>query len=136
MVLRGSDGTMIVAACRQLTACADTLKAELAAIEEGLTMALHWTTVPIVLKSDCMEAINLIAVGAPNLSRYAMRVSNIRDSIKEREIAIAKVSRVANLVSHSLAALGRVQERNAVWLQNPPSQIADAIMADCNILFN
>ncbi|KAM0898194.1 hypothetical protein ACQ4PT_022084 [Festuca glaucescens] len=133
MILRRTNGSVIFAACRQLIACADALEAELAAMEEGLALTLHLMTESIVLESDCAEAIKLVADGAPNLSRYAMRVSTIKGSIMEREIAITKVSREVNCASHTLATLGKMQDRTEVWLQNYPPEIADAVMADCNI---
>lgn len=33
---------------------------ELKAMEEGLTLALHWTHLPLVVESDCMEALELL----------------------------------------------------------------------------
>jgi ribonuclease HI len=131
MLLRDHNGEVIVAACRQLRSCADALEAELAAMEEGLALALHWTQGAIILESDCSEAIKLVMGGGPNLSRYAMRISIIRERIKEREIGINKINRDANQASHGLAALGRIHERTAVWLRDSPPEIAEAIMADC-----
>ncbi|KAM0833878.1 hypothetical protein ACQ4PT_063983 [Festuca glaucescens] len=132
MILRCADDTVVFAACQQVLACADALDAELAAMEEGLSLALHWSSGPIGIEVDSLEAINLVAEETPNLSRYAMRVSKIRESIKEREIVVTKVSREANHVSHCLAALGKVQERTEVWFQNYPPHIAEAILANCN----
>jgi hypothetical protein len=43
MVLRDHKGVVIAAAAQYLTNCADALKAELAAIEGGLALALNWT---------------------------------------------------------------------------------------------
>jgi hypothetical protein len=75
-------------------------------MEEGLDLALSWSSEAFVLESDCAEAISLVFEGCPNMSRYASRVSSIRERIREREIEIVKVNREANSVSHGLAFLG------------------------------
>jgi hypothetical protein len=64
--------------------CGDALEAELAAMEEGLTLALHWTRDPIVVEIDCSEAIKLIDKKHPNLLRHTRRVCVIRKRIRER----------------------------------------------------
>jgi hypothetical protein len=42
MVLRDSSGGVIFTACRQLINCRDAVDAELAALEEGLNLAMVW----------------------------------------------------------------------------------------------
>jgi ribonuclease HI len=134
MILRESNGDIIFAASRQLRSCGDALEAELAAMEEGLRLALYWARKSIILETDSAEAIKLVANGTPNMSRYAMRIKVIRELVREREIGIIKVNREANGASHGLALLGRVHERTAVWLRNSPPEIADAIKTDCTLL--
>ncbi|KAM0908155.1 hypothetical protein ACQ4PT_015643 [Festuca glaucescens] len=131
MVIRDAGGRAIFAACRNISACADALDAELAAMEEGLMLALHWTTEPFVVEVDSSDAIKLVAKGTPNLSRYTTRVSRIREFLREREISVTKVGRDANGVSHRLAALGRTQGRTEFWLQDFPPDVAAALLADC-----
>ena len=97
MILRDHKGEVIIAACKQLHQCEDELEVELAAMEEGLGLAQHWTTDSIVLKSDYAEGIKIIYTGSPNLSRYATRVE-----------AISETSRDANGASHILTQVGRV----------------------------
>ncbi|CAM0957746.1 unnamed protein product [Alopecurus aequalis] len=82
MILRNWRGELIFAASRQLQGCDDALEAELAAMEEGLDLAVHWSTKPIVLESDCAEAIKLVHGSCPNMSRHAMRIG--RDLTKGR----------------------------------------------------
>ncbi|KAK1611562.1 hypothetical protein QYE76_035235 [Lolium multiflorum] len=118
MVLRDHQGDMIFAACHVLRHCSDAT--ELLAIEEGLSLALQWTTSKIVIESDCAEAIELIKKSTPNTSVYAFRVSVIRDLIRESDVKIEKVSREANTASHELAKFGRVQGRSELWLSNVP----------------
>ncbi|KAK1660876.1 hypothetical protein QYE76_049035 [Lolium multiflorum] len=132
MVLRDHQGDMIFAACRMLRHCSDATEAELLAIEEGLSLALQWTTSKIVVESDCAEAIELIKKSTPNTSAYAFRVSVIRDLIQERDIEIGKVCREANTASHELAKFGRVQGRSEFWLSNVPQTVAEAMANDCN----
>jgi ribonuclease HI len=131
MILRRSDGSVIVAACRSLPSCADALEEEIVAIDEGLNLAMVWEPGAIAVETDSAVALKLISESTPNLSRYAMRVSSIREKLKERVIGLCKVSREANGASHSLASLGRVHERTSVWLQNYPPDVALAIQADC-----
>ena len=136
MILCDSNGAVIFAACRQLTNCGDALEAELAAMEEGLSLALHWMTEAIVLESDSAEAIKLVNEASPNCSRHAMRIKVIRDNFREREITIVKVSRDANAASHGLAFLGRVQGRTGLWLQDYPPDIAVTIIDECTLPVN
>uniref|UniRef100_A0ACD5X7K4 Uncharacterized protein n=1 Tax=Avena sativa TaxID=4498 RepID=A0ACD5X7K4_AVESA len=122
MVLRDSAGHVIFAACRQLFHCRDTVDAELAALEEGINLALHWTPLPFVAESDCAEARDLLKPQTPNTSVYAARVRNIRELCKERDVSLARVDREANRVSHELAKLDRVGPKTAVWLGIAPQK--------------
>jgi hypothetical protein len=73
MVLRDHHGVVVAAACREAIQCRDATDAELMAIEEGVHLALLWTTLPIVVETDCAEAIELIRESTPNTSIYAFR---------------------------------------------------------------
>ena len=130
MVLRDYR-EVVFAACRRIDFCTDATEAELAAIEEGISLALHWTPLKLIMETDCAEALELIRESTPNTSSYAFRISKIRDLIKEREIGLAKISRDANAVSHELAKIGRVQARTAFWLSDLPQEIAAAVSNGC-----
>jgi hypothetical protein len=132
MVLRDHQGIVIVAATRHLVHCADALEPELAAIEEGLGLALSWTPMGFTVESDCAEALELIKESTPNTSIYASRIQVIRERMRERDIRMAKAFRETNVVSHKLANLGRVHRRSEVWTGNFPQDIAAAITYDCN----
>ncbi|KAM0927888.1 hypothetical protein ACQ4PT_002131 [Festuca glaucescens] len=134
MILRDEKGEVIIAACRRLQNCSDALEAELAAMEEGIDLALHWSSGDITLESDCLMAIKLTGEQMVNASRHAMRINVIRERFKERRVAVKKISREANGASHGLAQLGRVHGRTAVWLRGFPSEIASAITLDCTHL--
>ncbi|XBI58594.1 hypothetical protein VPH35_039806 [Triticum aestivum] len=131
MALRDSVGSSIFVACRYLFGCADAVDVELAAMEEGLALALQWSPLPVSVETDCAEAVALVQSSTPNMSRYTSRVQNIRELLKERDVSIVKISREANFVSHGLAQLGREQVKTAVWLRNFPQEIAIAMNTDC-----
>jgi hypothetical protein len=85
MVLRDHAGEVIFTACRNLESCTDALEAELAAIEEGLKLALHWSTLKIIVETDCSDAVELISGKKANLSAYAFRITTIRELLWERD---------------------------------------------------
>jgi hypothetical protein len=132
MVLRDHHGAVVAAACREAIKCRDATDAELMAIEEGVHLALMWTTLPIVVETDCAEAIDLIRESTPNTSIYAFRVSSIRELLKESNIKLDKVSHDANVASHELAKIGRIEHRSAVWFVDLPLTVSRAIIQDCN----
>jgi ribonuclease HI len=133
MVLRDQAGEIIFAACRSLRQCSSATEAEILAIEEGLQLSLFWTPLKITVESDCVEAVELIKEGTPNTSAYAFRINTIRELIRERDVSVLQVSREANMVSHELAKLGRVQARTEFWLRDAPQEIAMAMNLDCNL---
>jgi hypothetical protein len=75
----------------------------------------------------------MIKESTPNTSVYALCISVIRELLKERNFALVKISRDANVASHELARVGRVvYHRAQVWLMNFPVESSDAITNDCN----
>jgi ribonuclease HI len=117
---------------KELQACQDATEAELEALEEGMKLALLWTTRTVVVETDCATAVQLIKGSTPNSSVYAFQVLRTRDLFKERECRCVKIDRTANSASHGLAQLGRIQARTQVWAGQFPEEIAEAIASDCN----
>jgi hypothetical protein len=82
-------------------------------IEEGIALALTWTTLAFSVETDSGEALQLIREDTPNTSVYAARVQVIRELLRERKITLAKINRDANRARHELAKIGRVQNTTA-----------------------
>jgi ribonuclease HI len=60
-IVRCDDkGAVMAAACRCPLNCRDATEAELMAMEEGLSMALLWTPLPVVIETDCSKVLDLI----------------------------------------------------------------------------
>lgn len=137
MILRDHAGHVIFAACRWLPYCAEPLEAELAACEEGLRLALHWSDAPIVLETDCAEAIALFGSENSSRSRHVHVLREFKHLIQgDRSVLLRKISRMQNGASHAMAAIGRGQQRTACWLGNFPLEVSDSIRNDCNALIN
>lgn len=60
MILRDHEGAVIFAATRVLFNCGGPLEAEMAAMDEGLRLALHWSSLPLVVETDCAELLKLV----------------------------------------------------------------------------
>ena len=117
---------------RMLFNYVDALEAEAAAMDEGLRLYLHWTNSPLVVETDCAELLKMVQSKDVERSRYANQVNEIRRILAhERNISLDKISRHANVASHTLACMGRSQQRTACWLRNSPMEIASIFISEC-----
>jgi hypothetical protein len=78
MILRDEEGRIPFTACRFLQTCDSPLEVELLAYSEGLTLALENTNKPIILESDCLEAISIINDDNQNCSFVASLVNEFK----------------------------------------------------------
>ena len=125
MILRSSEGNIIFSSRRFLHTCCSALEAEVAACAEGLALALEWSKEPFILESDCSVAVNMLKDGEPNRSLMAAMVEEAKLLLKSgREVVLLHVRRGQNPVAHTLAQMGRVSSRTAVWLRHGPDEIS------------
>jgi hypothetical protein len=132
VVLRDHQGQVLLSACRALQNCRDATEAELWAIEDGIKLTLQWNQLPVILESDCSEALEVINEKTPNTSIYAFQVSAIRELLRESNFTLVKIGRMVNGASHELARLGRVAQRTEMWLMGFPEEIAMIITEEGN----
>ena len=132
MILRDTQGNIIFSACRELRTCGDALGAELAACREGLELALHRTTLPILVELDSSEAVSLIIAKSDDRSVHRFVIQEIKSlaSTEDREISFTHCCRSQNKVSHELAAYGRSTSRTAVWLHSGLDFVVNLALAE------
>jgi hypothetical protein len=136
MVLRDENGVVIFSACRALDNCRDAVDAELAAIVEGLKLALHWSNLHFTIETDCAEVAALIMEQTPNTSVFAFTISTVRELLRERESSLVMISREVNGLAHELAKIGRVQRTTEFWLSGFPQEVSEVVASDCNFVPN
>ncbi|KAE8783980.1 hypothetical protein D1007_42536 [Hordeum vulgare] len=78
MVLRGEDGQVIFSSCRYLLSCSSVLEAELAACAEGIEIAKAWSSLPMIMETDCLEAAQMIIQEETNRSPCSALVMQIK----------------------------------------------------------
>jgi hypothetical protein len=122
MILRDAAGDITCSACWSLAPCGSPLEAELKACIHGLNLAMQWTDEPIIVESDCLEAIRLINDPGPNRSDLAALVYEVKALSVSRPCAFRHISRNINNVSHCLARVGRVNSCSRIWPRSGPDE--------------
>ncbi|KAE8780590.1 Autophagy-related protein 7 [Hordeum vulgare] len=131
MILRDNKGDVIFASYRKLFQCNDALEAELQAMKEGLQLAFTHASLPVVLQSDYVVALKMIASGNFDRSPYGVLVLEIKSLLLNRDVSFLKISREQNRVVHCLANFGHSGDSTASWLGRPPSCITILVTEDC-----
>ncbi|KAI5015954.1 hypothetical protein ZWY2020_005581 [Hordeum vulgare] len=123
MVLRDHNGGIIFSACRSFWSCSDALHAELAGCMEGLALAHQWTQLPVLLKCDSLQAVQMIKATSGDRSQYAMVVNEVKRLMGERECRVTHIARAGNNINHVLANFGRSKDRTMVWIRSGPLNV-------------
>jgi hypothetical protein len=111
-VLRDESGAILVSACAFLQACQSPLEAELEACRQGVGLALEWSNNPCVIEMDCSEAVKMISSEKLDRSAYSAIIQEIKHQMSATQVfEIHLISREQNIVSHTLANLGRTSGR-------------------------
>lgn len=76
------------------------LESEILAVREGVMLALQWSSPPIDIECDNLEAVNMVRSGDTNRSKYAFLIREIKDSMFEHTSCITHIRRSCNSSSH------------------------------------
>lgn len=132
MILQDCTGATIFASCRFIPRHASGLEAEIAAIMEGVSLALDRSTDRLLIETDCMVAARMITSQVPDRSPAAAMVNDIKQLLSSRTHEIKLVGRAQNKASHVLACMGRTLPKTAVWLRCAPEEVETLCQLECN----
>jgi ribonuclease HI len=91
MVLHDEEGNVIVFACSHLLGCSDAFEAEAKVCEEGLRLALQWSTKPIMVETDCSNLIRAASEKTQDCSLMLHLILEIRFLVnRNRNITFVK----------------------------------------------
>jgi hypothetical protein len=84
---------------------------------EGCTLALQWSTKSFIVEMDCAKAVGMIVSLEEERSPCTFLVKEIRRLLADRvESKVVLIRREQNLVSYTLANIGRLESRTEFWL--------------------
>jgi hypothetical protein len=132
MLAMGSSGEIIFSACRRLLHCKDPFVAELLAVLEGVSLALHWCNSPLDIGVDCLEIVKVLNQEEMDRSAYSSLIEELKTLLKVRQTCITHVRRGQNSSSHFLANYAREKAHTAVWFNSGPEGLAMLCDPDCN----
>jgi ribonuclease HI len=133
MILRDDQGCTIFAAYNHLQSCGSPLEAELLACIEGMTLAFQHTGKPVIVESDCSEAVKMFKDSDVNRSLVVATVNEAKRLCNlGRVFQFKHISREYNIVSHSLARWGFTERQTRVWIRHGPDFIRQACIQDGN----
>jgi hypothetical protein len=90
-------------------------------------------TIKFIVEMDCAEAMRMINGAEDERSTCTFLVKEIKRLLADRvESKVVLVRREQNLVSHTLANMGRLESRTEIWLQTGPRDIPRLCNLDCN----
>lgn len=119
---------------RHLFRCNQALESEIQSIMEGMTLAMQWTDLPMVVQSDYSVAFSALTDGSMDCSLYGHLIYPIRRLMEGREFVPLKLARDQNRVAHCLANHGRSGGSTTCRLRQRPDCITELVLVDCNPL--
>ena len=132
MILRDSSGNPVFSACCSIKHGRSALEAEILAFKEGITKALQWTLLPLVVETDCVAVVTLMSAKEDDRSHMVFTVMEARRIMTgNREVKVCKIHRSQNRVSHELANYARIHDCSLFWRDNSCNFISRLVMEDC-----
>ncbi|VAI71352.1 unnamed protein product [Triticum turgidum subsp. durum] len=130
MILWDNLGSVIFPSCQLLFYCNNALEVEIQAIKVGISMAIEWSNLLVLVQSESMVALSSMTNASLDKSPNGQLVREIKNYMLQREFKLVKIPRSQNMVSHCLANYAQMARSTACWLQRPSPFIHNLVLAD------
>ena len=101
---------------------------------EGISLAHQWSSLPLVLQSDCEVALKAIEDKTKNHTIFDHLIEEVKRLMNLREVVLVKIACDQNRVAHCLANFGRNRGSTSCWVCHVPECASQLVLADCNPL--
>lgn len=97
MILRDAQGQIVFSSCRSLQRCWSALEPELCACLEGMSLALDWSHVDVMVETDSAELAAMINSSSRDCSQLGHLVEQVKYLMRQgRRFSINKITREQN----------------------------------------
>ena len=130
-VTRDFKGDVVKAMCGTMEDVDSVDIAEALSARQGLNIAMESGFLNLVLEVDSWKVFVHLKEGRHESSPFGMIIQDIRNfAAKCSTIAYTHVKRVSNKVAHKLAKHCQAIDCMRIWLEEMPSVIVSAVLAD------
>jgi ribonuclease HI len=128
VILRDDEGVPIEAASFFFRQVMEPERAELLACRQAVRMAKEYDIGKLVLKTDCVGAVNKLRAQDLDRSVHGPLVEEIKTLLREFEdVVTCQVRRSGNGVAHRLAKKGCKNKCNSSWSGTFPDCVLDLL---------
>jgi ribonuclease HI len=132
-VLRDHNGQVIASAWDYISHCNSATVGEAVACLEGLKLALANSSLNLIIETDCAAVLEVFKSDSMDRSESCVIAKEFRlKKPPDRQVVLAKISRVYNAVAHELCQLGRRELSGGVLQNSVPTCVSKAVLDDCN----
>lgn len=131
VIIRDHEGQVRMSAWRSLQHCRDAEEAEAMACCKGITLAVRWSDIPMVLETDCATIADGLKNHSLDHSINWSILSALRLRMEEfQSVNIVKISRSQNNVAHQLAHFAIRSGRSEVFFSSFPEFVVSLACND------
>ncbi|KAK2662822.1 hypothetical protein Ddye_001396 [Dipteronia dyeriana] len=130
LIVRKSNGLVLVSSAQCFTACFSPPVAEAVAILRGLQCVINCGLYPTMLENDAKWVVDLINSGNETQDEIGAIIEDIVALSNQFNIPISFVPRAANKSAHALAKVGLRSCNDQVWYEEVPPWLESVCFLD------
>ncbi|KAK9180484.1 hypothetical protein WN943_029693 [Citrus x changshan-huyou] len=123
-VIRDSNGKIIAAGINQIHLKGPVSLVEAETVQWGLQLAKEADLTSLIIKSDCLEVVQLVNNTKGSRTEIFWTILEIRNQLKGfQKVVVHHIPRQCNAYAHSLTKLALGRNSSSMWLGIIPAEI-------------